>query len=140
MSRDGSVDLEWADGQYRFRLGLGELRELQEKTGCGPEFLHARLQARNWMVDDARETIRLGLIGGGLDPAAALTLVKRYVDERPASITHKAIVSAILLSALTAAPDGEKPGKPRAARAKKTPTRSPTAGSPLPPSTEPALS
>lgn len=83
MSSDGSTSFVWADGEYRFRLAIGQLRELQDKTGTGPFVLFSRFMDGSWRVDDVRETIRLGLIGGGMKPTEALILVKRYVDERP---------------------------------------------------------
>ena len=83
MSRDASISFDWADGHHTFRLPIGQLRELQEKTGVGPLRLLQRLMDGSWMVDDAREVLRLGLIGGGFKPDEALRLVRRYVDERP---------------------------------------------------------
>lgn len=139
MSRDGSCEFDFADGTYRFRIGIGEARELQEKTGCGPYFLFSRIAKDDWRVDDIRETIRLGLIGGGTEPVKALDIVRRYVDERPLSLLNVPTAKAILMAGLAGAPDGEKPGKARAARAKSNPKPS-TDGSPLPPTTEPARS
>ena len=139
MSRDGSCEFEWADGTYRFRLSIGGIEELQEKTGCGPYFLLNRINSGSWMVGDLRETIRIGLIGGGKTPAEAMSLVKRYVDDRPL-LESLAPARAILMAKLAGAPDGEKPGKHRAARAKTDPPNSQTDGSPLPLTTEPAQS
>lgn len=82
-SRDGSVDLDWADGHYTFRLGWGELEKLQEACGAGPWMIHARLASGAWKLADIRETIRLALIGGGLAPDKALRLVRDYVESRP---------------------------------------------------------
>lgn len=136
MSRNASIILEWADGEYPFRLPLGQLRELQENTDCGPLFLFNRIIAGQWRIDDLRETIRLGLIGGGMEPAKAHTLVKRYVDDRPFTESIKP-AQAILGAALIGAPDGEKPGK--AKRQRTAAKVSPTEDSALPPSTEPLL-
>jgi hypothetical protein len=84
MSRHGDVTLAWADGEYTFRLAIAQLRELQEKCDAGPLELYRRMFSGKWRLDDVRETIRLGLIGGGqVPPAAALKLVIRYVDDRP---------------------------------------------------------
>jgi hypothetical protein len=83
MSRDASVTLAWGDGEHRFRLPIGQLRELQEKTQLGPLALLRRVLDGGWRLDDLRETIRLGLIGGGMAPVDALGLVARYVDGRP---------------------------------------------------------
>ena len=62
----------FADGTYPFRLGGGELRQLQRVTDCGPLELYRRLLSGNWRVDDVPETIRLGLIGARRVGARAL--------------------------------------------------------------------
>lgn len=81
MSRSGRIRLNWGDGEHVFRLRIGELIELQEKCDAGPSHVMERLATNRWKVEDIREPIRLGLIGGGLDAGKALTLVKRYVDD-----------------------------------------------------------
>lgn len=102
-----AIDLQFADGQYLFKLGLAQIRELQDKTGTGIGALYARvLQGRMgdtledahpayamYHVDDVRETVRQGLIGGagGLVDGAdvkvtalrATELVERYLDPMP---------------------------------------------------------
>lgn len=97
MSRDASIDLTWADGDYRFRLAWGQLIELQEKCDAGPFVILNRLQAGTWRVQDISNVIRLGLIGGGMKPVDALKLVRTYVEERPPMenvLTAQAILSA----------------------------------------------
>ena len=137
MSRNAQVTFGWADGDHTFRLGIKELEELQEKTDCGPLFLLNRILRNEWRVGDLRETIRLGLVGGGLDPFKAIELVKRYVDDRPLAESIEP-AKAILTVAILGPADGEKPGKARAARPKAPSLQ--TESSPLPPSTEPAQS
>jgi hypothetical protein len=134
MSRDGSVTFTWADGEHRFRLGIGQLRELQEKTEAGPAFILGRLQNGSWLLDDLREPLRLGLIGGGMSPVEALRLVQRYVDDRPLLESVQPAM-AVLLAALVGVED-EKPGKLGAA--KDQPQGSSAESSPSPPSMEPA--
>ncbi len=134
MSRDGSVTLTWADGAHRFRLPIAQLRELQEKADAGPAFILSRLQSGQWLVDDIRETLRLGLVGGGMTPVDALKLVQRYVDERPL-LESRQPAMAVLLAALVGVKD-EPLGKPAAA--KDQPHGSSAESSPSPPSTEPA--
>lgn len=112
MSRDASVKFEWADGEYMFRLRLGEIRELQEKCNAGPLVLLRRCIDGSWMIDDLRETIRLGLIGGGCDPIKALNLIKRYFDER-ALMENMLPAHKILQAAVLGVPD-EQPGKSEA--------------------------
>jgi len=129
MSSDGSITFPWADGEYRFRLAIGQLRELQDKCDAGPAQIAHRLGVGLWRVDDVRETLRLGLIGGGMKPVEALILVKRYVDERPwmESVNPAQLV---LMAALVGDPN-EPVGKGEVA----TPATE-ADGSPLPPSTD----
>lgn len=109
-NRNGRIELEFADGTYGFRLAIGELEELQEKTDCGPYTLLRRLLANDWKVDDVRQTIRLGLMGGGTEPIAAKKLVERYVDQRSDWLNNAMIAQAIVSAALVGAPE-EEPGK-----------------------------
>lgn len=77
------ISFPFGDDEYTFCLRIKELRELQEKLDAGPMRILNRLVQSDWRVDDAREVIRLGLIGGGLEPLKALSVVRRYCDERP---------------------------------------------------------
>ena len=52
-----SLDLPFADGIYRFRLGLAQIAELQAKCGVGIGGLYARLLRGRYVVD----SISLGL-------------------------------------------------------------------------------
>lgn len=134
-NRNGAVTFDFADGTYSFRFAIGELEELQEKTGAGPFVLLRRLFDGSWRVADVRETIRLGLIGGGLEPVKALGLVRRYVDDRPDWIANAAFAQGVLGSALAGAPE-EEPGKDDAPAAGENPPISPTDGLPSERSTE----
>ncbi len=114
MSRAGDITLAWGDGEHLFRLGIGELRELQEKTSAprvrvggepvGPPFLAHQIITGKWLVDDLREPLRIGLIGGGMKPMDALALVARYVDGRP---LQESVMPAyaVLTAALVGAAD-----------------------------------
>lgn len=109
-NRNGLVEFDFADGAYGFRLAVGELEELQEKTGCGPYTLLRRLLANDWRLEDVRETIRLGLIGGGVKPTDALNLIRRYIDQRSDWLNNAMLAQAIVSAALIGAPE-EVPGK-----------------------------
>lgn len=131
---DSKIEVAWGDGEHVFRLALGQLRELQDKCKVGPAELAERLSTGRWFVDDIREPIRLGLIGGGMTPVDALALVKRYVDERPLAenvLTAQAIVMAVLYGV----PD-DPVGKKAAAEGAVSGAE--TDASSSPPSTEPA--
>lgn len=129
MDGSGRVKIQWGDGEHTFRLAYAQLRELQDKTGCGPEELANRIARGTWKVDDIRETMRLGLIGGGMEPMRALTLTIRYVDNRP-WLENKQPAYLILL-AILAQPEGDKVGK-----AEEGASQEATAKSPSPDSSE----
>lgn len=135
--RDARVrDVTFADGEYDFRLGWGQLVELQEKTGCGPQFILNRLHTGGWMVEDISETIRLGLLGADpeMKPSKATTLVRRYVMERPPLENHTLAV-VILTAALMGSPE-EPVGEHEAASQTVPSTISQTDESDLPQFTE----
>lgn len=104
MSSDGSTLIKWPDAERKFRLGIGELRELQDKCDAGPAEIFKALGAQTWRIDYVRETIRLGLIGGGENVQKALALVGRYVV--PGQLMLCAgIAQTILFAALIGDPD-----------------------------------
>lgn len=105
QNRNGTIETDFGDGTHRFRLGIGQLEELQEKTGVGPFALMQRLLSGEWLVADVREPIRLGLIGGGLDPLKALNLTRRYVDDIPHWALNALLAKAIVGAAIMGAPE-----------------------------------
>lgn len=109
MSRSAEITLDFADGTHAFALKWGQLIELQEKLDAGPYFVLSRLIDGTWRMGDICEVIRLGLIGGGAEPLAALRLVRTYVEARP-PLESLPTAQAVLGAALMGAPD-EKPGK-----------------------------
>ena len=126
MSRDAAVTLAWADGDYTFRLAWGELIQLQEACDAGPFVILQRLTNMQWRMNDIRETIRLGLIGGGTEPGKALSLVRDYVEARP-PMENVMFARGILGIALQGAPD-EQPGE-AVGEAENDTTTSPTESS-----------
>jgi hypothetical protein len=108
----GAIRFDWADGEHVFRLALAQLRELQDRTGVGPQALADRLAGRDWRIDDLRETIRLGLIGGGMDPLDALARVRTYVDARP--LLESVYPAWRIVNAALMGPTDDQPGKKEA--------------------------
>ncbi|WKL57237.1 gene transfer agent family protein [Asticcacaulis sp. ZE23SCel15] len=113
MSRNAQIEAIFGDGPHTFRLGIKQLIELQEKTDCGPRLLLSRLQTGTWRIADLRETLRIGLIGGGMSPYDALSLVDRYAIEGWL-IEAEAPAKLALMAALLGAPDEDEgvPGEP----------------------------
>jgi hypothetical protein len=139
-SRSTTVKFEWADGEHEFCLPLGQLRDLQKACDAGPRVIFDRLASGRWLVDDIYETIRLGLIGGGMAPLRALGLVNKYVAKRPL-IENVGAAMQILEAELVGVPDDPVP-KSEAGESVET-TTSPSrqaASSPSPESTDGARS
>lgn len=120
------IELEWADGTYPFCLPLAQLEELQTHCDAGPMVIADRLQHGRWKTQDVYQTIRLGLIGGGMAPVDALRICKFYITDRPwgeSALPALAIINAVLFGK-----PGEPVGKSRA-RGKRAARRAPTASS-----------
>lgn len=84
-SRHAAIEAAFGDGTHTFRLGLDEIEELERKRDLSLFAIARRLspQQRDARLSDISEVLRIGLIGGGMAPVAALALVQRYVDARP---------------------------------------------------------
>lgn len=113
MSRDAKVELTWADGDYTFRLGWGELEALQEACNAGPWVILDRLFTKQCLVGDISNVIRQGLIGGGLEPTAATKLVRTYVEKRPPA--ENLLFATVILQAAIQGASEEPVGEPQAA-------------------------
>lgn len=80
------VTLEWADGVFLFALKAKQIEELEHICGEGIGRICMRVFGRvDYSYKHLRETIRLGLIGGGTDAISAKRLVETYVDGAPIS-------------------------------------------------------
>jgi hypothetical protein len=107
---NNEIWLDFADGEYRFYLGLEQIDELQRKCGVGIGGLLARLSKgrtfdpinlrftldpflSDFYAIDIIETLRQGLIGGGkgkvneieieIKASLADKLIKNYVLTKP---------------------------------------------------------
>lgn len=144
MSRRGEIMIAWGDGEgpgdngeYQFRIGIGEWRKLDERFGLGPFELLRRLSTGQWKIDYPREIIRLGLQAGGsclngtsVDDQRINRLVRDYSDGRP-TLESVAVAARILEAALYEPADD---AIPKSEAAESRPQVSQTADSPSPPS------
>jgi hypothetical protein len=101
MSRHAAIELKWGDGAYTFRLGLSELEELERKLDLGIFQIVMRLSPETRVAKSREilEVIRLGLIGGGLQPVEAMVKAEQYVDRRPLD-ENRDVAYAIALASL----------------------------------------
>lgn len=120
-ARSGKIELEWADmqgagsgGKHVFRLAIAQLEELQEKCDAGPQFILRRLYDGSWRVRDITETIRLGLIGGGMPPVDAAKLTMHYVSD--GALADNVLIAQLVIMATLTAPDDEQLKKKRRRR------------------------
>ena len=129
----GLVELNWPGGEHAFRLRLGELQALQEKCDAGPEMVLQRIRLGVWQVNDLFETLRFGLIGGGMDRDAARKLVVDTFERTPLMEFKTPAIEA-LAAALIGVPD-DPAGEPSPA-GDPTPTTDATADGSSAPSTD----
>lgn len=102
-------DEYFGDAVYRFNLIPGNwdlLIELERKIEKGLFVLFRELTIGNAKVMEAREVIRLGLIGGGKAPKDAETLVRTYFDLSPLSEGVSLAVSVLGSAIYGRHPDG----------------------------------
>lgn len=125
MDGSGSISFPWGDGEHTFKLGLKEWRELQAKTDAGPLELLERVQQNKWRVDDLRETIRLGLIGGGMEPTDATKLLGGYFDDtdRTPLVKQQRPAALILMASLVGPVEDDEQKKVKA-KTKEAPSAS----------------
>jgi hypothetical protein len=112
--RTGKVTAHFAEGKRVLQLRIGELITLQEIRKSGPFAMLTRFREGTWLVQDIIETVRLGLIGGGMPYEEAQTFVERiiicgYIME------HLPTAMTVIYAALSGVPeDDEEPGEPKA--------------------------
>lgn len=85
MSRlSAEIELNWGPGVFTFALKAKQIEELEHvcKEGIGRICMRV-FSGVDFSYVHLRETIRLGLIGGGLAPVEAKRLIDVYVDGQP---------------------------------------------------------
>jgi hypothetical protein len=100
QTRTAKVEAFFGDKEHPFRLGAGELIELDEALEIGPHALFDRLSDRTWRVQHVKEVIRVGLIGGGMAPQRAAAFVRRYVDELPDWVRNADLARVVVGAAI----------------------------------------
>ncbi|MCA6098867.1 gene transfer agent family protein [Bradyrhizobium australafricanum] len=111
MSANGSVSLVWAGGEDVFCLSkVGLILDLEDKCKAGIGIIAGRLESGSYGLNDIRETIRLGLIGGGATPERAMASVRNHVDGNP--LSHSVLVAyAVVRAVLFGTPVDDPVGK-----------------------------
>lgn len=104
----------WSGGEHPFFLRIAEFRALQQACDAGPAWVMGRLASQQWRVEDVVETIRLGLIGGGMPQAEAMHLVERHVEQATGGLYVNAILALNILRVSLVGDEDDEVGEPEA--------------------------
>jgi hypothetical protein len=117
----GTRTIIWANGEDAFCLAkTGLLLDLEVKCGSPLGVIFKRLATKEFGVNDVRETIRLGLIGGGMTPEKAMTAVRHHVDMNEHGLLPSVLVAYAVLEAVIIGVPEDPVGKEMPAEAKHT--------------------
>lgn len=86
------LEMEFEGEERQFRLPLTLIAELQTACKAGIGVIYRRIFTFEYHAEDLVETVRLGLIGGGMDRADANKIIARRTkgDEQwPLEIWHE---------------------------------------------------
>jgi len=115
------IEMTWPGGEHSFALRIGELQALQDITGEGPgaslQRLYMSLQGNalmgGWKIADVVDTVRLGLIGGGMERVEAAKLVREVVERQNITSLINTACEVLLAALSEKDPDAGKPtGEP----------------------------
>lgn len=116
MSRSAKVRAFFGDADQDFALLIGQCVELQELTGCGLGVSLGRIE--QFWVNDVKQVLRLGLIGGGMAKEQAYRLVERHVVSGELGVCAD-VAFKVVAAAIAGVPDeplggakGERTGDP----------------------------
>lgn len=116
----------WAGGEHPFRLGIGELRAIEQATDSGVSVVLMRLLGQQWKIDDVLSPIRVGLAGAGMEPEKAKWALDRALET--ASPYALAITAAAILSRFLTLNEENDPAGEYQAEADQDALRSQTGG------------
>lgn len=144
------IDLDFADGEYRFALPIEQISELQEKCDAGIGKIYSRTMAgvrrdgdklmlipsaAEFYGNEVREVVLQALIGGKqgivdgepveVKPPRAKLLIRRYLDDQPLIYPWELAVT-ILSAVIVGFDPPETPGKKGSVATEETP-KNPTA-------------
>lgn len=108
----GAEEIVWAGGEHAFRLGIGELRAIENKCDAGCAVVLMRLLSSAWKIDDVIGPLRLGLIGGGMSEREAQKTIEAALDI--ASPYALAVPAADVLRRFIMWETPDQPGEPEA--------------------------
>ena len=114
MTRPTAHAALFAGRQRIFDLRIEEIGQLETLCGSGVGAIYTRVATLQFRMADIRETIRLGMIGGGLIGSHADLLVEQNVDGRPIneSVSLAYAILKHLFDGIADATKDDPPGEP----------------------------
>lgn len=106
-------EMVWPGGEHPFRLGIGELRAIEQQSDAGCFVVMMRLLSSQCHINDVLGTIRLGLVGGGMADKDAKRLLDNVLADTASPYTLTVTAAEILRRALMWDGD-DQPGEVRA--------------------------
>ena len=111
----GAEQIVWAGGEHPFRLGIGELRAIEQRSDAGVAVVLMRLLSSQFKIDDVIGVIRLGLIGGGMAERDAQKALEAALEV--SSPYALAVPAADILRRFIMWETPDQPGEPEAGKA-----------------------
>jgi hypothetical protein len=90
-----ATELFFGDGKHVCHLTPAMIGELERTTNIGIGALFGRLVRQEFSLAEIVETIRLGLVGGGMNPQRATELVETFAKGRPLAETLPVALSIL---------------------------------------------
>lgn len=129
MSANGLRTIIWAGGEDDFCLAkVGLILDLESRCGAGIAAIFNRLENGTWWLSDVRETIRLGLIGGGMLPEPAMARVKNHVDLNENGLAPSVLMASAIIQAVMIGVPDDPVGKKVDDEGKAEPAEAPETG------------
>lgn len=119
----GAEEIVWPGGEHSFRLGIGELRAIEQRSDAGCAVVMMRLLGQQWKIDDVVGPIRLGLVGGGMDERQAQKVLDAALDiasPYALAVTAADIIRRFIMWETDDQPGGDQPGEQQAGTAEKS--------------------
>ncbi|MER9883097.1 gene transfer agent family protein [Mesorhizobium sp. M0118] len=91
-----SETIVWPGGEHEFRLGIGELRAIEQRCDAGCFVVMMRLLSSQAKIDDILSPIRLGLIGSGMAEKDAQRIVDGVLSETASPYTLTVTAAEVL--------------------------------------------
>jgi hypothetical protein len=89
----------FANEERSFCIGLGQIKALEKETNIGYYALYELLNFMRHSIDHIMIIIRLALVGGGMQPNEAQTLVYKEISSQP-FMTYLPLARLILKTAI----------------------------------------